>query len=237
MPTAFQVFAVDRFPAARRFQTEDQLSLLGDDPHNIEVVNTLVSRNRDISDLHLHELRAEHDFLFQLQYPGRARGKEFREFITPYKFPLYLSDGAGAAGFRAMLAQTKKKVAVDFVKRLNTKVPDFGARPTKVDFVPLRPRLDLIRGAWFGAMQTPNLASTGVFGHHVDQSEEFQHAERLGELMNLLVEVNVAGVNHLVMVTADGGIILYNPYQTDDEAVAVASETLETVLVGCIAPK
>jgi len=182
----------------------------------------------------LQRYDAEHDFLFQLQYPGRARGKEFREFVTLYKFPLYLGDHVAALGFRPLLVKTKKRVALDFVERLNTNTQGFRVEPTSVDFVALRPRLQLIRGAWFGSIRMPNISSAGVFGHHVDQSEEFQHAESVGELKNLLIELELDGLTHQVMITADGGIVLYHAYQTDEECEEMARRTLIELLHGCI---
>lgn len=236
MPVAFQIYATDEFPAQARFGTEVQLSLLADIDYNVEVTKTQVVRSESQPIEGLVRFDALHEFVFHLEYPGRARGKTFREFVAPYKFPLYLGDPTSSVGFRPLLVRTKKKVAADFVARLNGNVKEFAARPTAVDFAQLRPRLDLIRGAWFGAMRERNISSTGVFGHHVDQSDEFQHAETIGELRNLVVEFPLEGVPHTVMLSAGGALVLYNAYPTEVDELAVVLGAVSELLVGCLAP-
>ena len=235
MPTAFQVFAVDRFPPEEAFETEEQLTLLGDIENNMEITSTKVAKVPPHPP-GLTQFLAQHDFLFQLTFPGRARGTEFREFVTLYKFPIFLGSDNDACGFRPLLVKTKKKVAADFTKRLNTKIDAFVVRPTSLDFDCLRPRLELIRGAWFGNIRQPHLASAGVFGQHVDLSDEFKHAEEVGELKNLLIELQAGESTHTVMVTGGGGIVLYYSYQTVEDEVHVAVSALNGILAGCLQP-
>ena len=237
MPTAFQAFAVNTFPSNDKFQTDEQLSLLADSEQNVEVLCTKVAKSPHASAVYTARFDVEHDFLFELQYPGRARGKSFREFVTLYKFPVFLSDHSDGLGFRPLLVKTKKKVAAEFATRLNRHVAAFNVTPTEVDFAALRPRRTFIRGAWFGAMQARNILTTGVFGPHVDQSDEFRHAEMIGRLTNLMVEIESDPVAHTVMITRDGGIVLYNAYQTEDEEVAVAFDVLTSLLAGSIVPR
>ena len=237
MPTAFQIFAVERFPESARFKTDEQLQMEWESEHNLEPTVTSVERASNNLPFKLTRYDSEHDFLFQLQYPGRAKGMSFREFITPYKFPIFLGDHDKEIGFRPLLVRTKKKVAGDFVQRLNKHIREFDVRPIRMDFILLRPRIEMIRGAWFGAMRQPNLRSTGVFGHHVDQSEEFQHAESVGELRNLQIEIVQDDVTHTVMLGADGGFVLYNAYRTHEEEIEVVYPSLRGLLNGCLSPQ
>lgn len=235
MASSYQVFAVRRFPARDAFVIGEQLNLLADNDHNIEECRTEVTRSAgDALGGALRRMDVFHDFLVQLKYPGRARHMQFREYVTPYKFPLFLSP-ASAEPFHYALVGTKKKVAHDFVRRMNKEEPGFQLEYTHVDFDCLRPRLTYVKGAWFGSMRAANLSTTGLFGHRVDQSEEFRHAESAGELRNLLVEVvDESELAHSVMVTGDGGIILYRSYQTEDEELAVVQATLTGLLRDCI---
>lgn len=236
MPTAFQVFALDSFPDGDDIRTEEQLVLFADEDENVETTVTKLAKSADQPHPDLTRFEAEHDFLFRLQYPGRARGKYFREFITPYKFSVFRGN-TSALGFQPLVVRTKKRVAADFVKRLNQHADGFRARGVILDFVTLRPRLELIRGAWFGAMRQPNLATTGVFGHHVDLSEEFQHAEGVGELKTLLIEFGYDGVNYIMMTGAEGGIVLYDAFQTEADELKVVYAALTGILIGCLSPK
>jgi hypothetical protein len=122
----------------------------------------------------------------------------------------------------------------DLLRRLNGGARGFSARHVKMDFDQLRPKLQLIRGAWFSAMKSPNLSSAGVFGHKVDQSDEFRRAEASGKLSNLMVEIPVESGTHTMMLTADGGITLYNQYIKEDEPLAIVSRTLTGYLKDCL---
>lgn len=234
MPSSYQIFRVGSFPSQVPFRVGEQLNLLAYNDHNIEECRTEVARGVTVLDGALERLPVTHDFLVRLKYPGRARDINFQEYVTPYKFPLYLSPPA-AEPFQYALVGTKKKVAHDFVRRMNREERVFQLDATQIDFECLRPRLTYITGAWFGSMRAANLSTTGLFGHHVDQSDEFRHAESTGELKNLLVEVvDDGGLAHSVMITADGGIILYRTYQTEDDELSVVTAILTGMLRECI---
>jgi hypothetical protein len=234
VPTSYQLFAVESFPRDRSLVVGVQLNLLANNDHNVEESQTKVVPTRDVETHLFEEYRVEHDFLVHLEYPGRARGQSFREYVTPYKFPLFLSQEAEEP-FPFALVRTKKKVAHDFVRRMNSEEPSFDLTATAVDFEVLRPRLAFVKGAWFGAIQAANLHTTGLFGEHVDQSDEFRHAESVGELRNLLVEVVDEGdLAHSVMFTADGGIVLYKAYMTVEDELAVVRSVIRDLLAGCI---
>jgi len=132
------------------------------------------------------------------------------------------------------LVRTKKQVAQDFVARLNARVKGFEAKPVRLDFSVLRPKLQDIRGAWFGGIREPNIARTAVFGPNVDRSDEFQHAESVGELTNIIVPLSSDGVTHMLMFAAEGGIVLYQAYQDTSDEVAVIDFALSTILQGCL---
>lgn len=234
MPAAFQIYALESFPNETSFQTAEQLSLLTDSETNVEVSVTRVSRSAAIPNPVVIQYDAVHDFLFKLQYPGRARGKTFNEFITPYKFPVFVAEPDLRLGFRPILVRTKKNVGNDFIKRLNDKKPGFRAAPLLLDFNKLRPRLEFIKGAWFGAMKRPNLATTGMFGPHVDRSDEFKHAEASGELKNLIIELEVEDLTHTTMLGSDGAIMLYKPYQTYQDELDVILVALRGLLKGAL---
>jgi hypothetical protein len=236
MPVAFQVHVAEKFPEQISFQSQEQLSLLADDEQNQETAVTRVSLSSGLTVEPFVRYDAEHEFLFHLQFPGRARGKTFREFITPYKFPIFLGQITPEIAFRPLLVRTKKKVAIDFIHRLNKYVPDFSARPTSLNFMILRPRLELIRGAWFGSMQQPNISVAAVFGPHVDRSDEFKHAESKGELRNLQIEMVQGELAHTVMLAADGAIVLYNAYPSEQEELQVVTGAMTGLLSGCLSP-
>lgn len=235
MPTSYQVFVAESIPEWPTFRVGEQLNLLANNEHNLEECSTVVTRSGRIEALSLEIFDVEHDFLFHLDQPGRARGHTFREFVTPYRFRLFLNSSSNLA-FHYALVRTKKKVAHDFVRRMNQRQRGFDLVATRVDFGCLRPKLEYVKGAWFGSMRAANLSTTGLFGPHVDQSDEFQHAEMLGELSNLLVEVvDGSDLAHSVMFTADGGIVLYRTYVDVEEELEIVENAIANLLGGCIA--
>lgn len=236
MPIAFQIYSVEEFPPQNGFQTQEQLSLLADDDQNQETAVTRVSQSNACTIDPLVRYDAEHEFLFRLQFPGRARGKTFKEFITLYKFPVFLGESTPEIGFKPLLVKTKKKVATDFIHRLNKHVGAFSARRTNLSFSVLRPRLQLIRGAWFGSIQQPNISAAAVFGPHVDRSDEFRHAEIVGELRNIQIELVQKELTHTVMLAADGAMVLYNAYQTEIEELELVTTAMSGLLSGCLSP-
>jgi len=100
MAVGYQVFAIRAFPDDhKRVATQDQLTLPLNDENEREVSSTSL----ELRTPNIHGYRqfdAAHDFLVHLKYPGRAQGKFFREFVTPYKFPVYLGSDSSKVGFR-----------------------------------------------------------------------------------------------------------------------------------------
>lgn len=232
MAVGYQVFACEKFPEQDKLQTQDQLTLDLNSDHTLETSST--SLELKLRETTYSEFAARHDFLVRLKYPGRAQGRQFREYVTPYDFPVYRRASADGIGFTPLLVRTKKLVAQDFVGRLNRKIPGFVASGISVDFAALRPRLQDIRGAWFGGMREPNISRAAVFGPNVDRSDEFQHAESVGRLTNIMVQAEIDSLSHMLMFVSEGGIVLYNAYQTVREEIMVIDAALAGVLNGCL---
>jgi hypothetical protein len=233
MAIGYQVFAVRSFPQANRFVTEDQLTLDLNSEHTRETSSTTVEGVLGDSSGYT-QYSATHDYLVRLKYPARAQGKQFREYVTPYEFPTFLGRSDTDIGFRPFLIRTKKLVAQDFVARLNRKVTGFSADHIVVDFATLRPRCPDVRGAWFGGITAPNISRAAVFGPNVDRSDEFQHAESVGQLTNIMVQTEIQGVTHLMMFVAHGGVVLYDAYASVEGEVEVIHAALGGVLKGCL---
>ncbi len=123
-------------------------------------------------------------------------------------------------------------VAKDFIRRLNTH-EDFQAIERVVDFNLLRPRLEVITGAWFDNMRVSNLSSTGVFGTRVDRSHEFGRAERHGRLKTLNLLYTFGGTEHLLTVTQSGTVVTFAAYDTEEEELDVVLEFKRQILDGC----
>lgn len=220
MPTAFHLFKLKRLPRGPRFGTEDQLYLEVDHQESREAVHTTVTMTTSDYRATVDRLEAVHDFRKRLRYPGRARSHVFQEYVSEYRFPVFV-DRQSPNEERVLMVRTKAEVAKDFMERLR-KVPEFIAVERRVDFGAMRPQLSFIRGAWFANMRSANLASAGMFGEHVDRSDEFMRAERLGTLSSLTVFYPCGGREYHTMITSSGTIVLYESFETEEDELDVA---------------
>lgn len=231
MPSAFHPWTVRRLPDAERFGAHTQYNLGFAHHERPEEAHTEVNRRQVGFRESVDRFTCEHDFLTRLKYPGRAQGIRFQEFVSPYTFTMYVIHESNG-DHPTLWVRTKDKVATDFVRRLNT-LPGFLAIERRIDFNLLRPRLDMIKGAWFAEMQAANLSSTAVFGTRVDRSDEFQRAELQGRLRTLTVLHNYGGTDYLLMVTTDGTVVAYDAFDTEEDELDVVLDFKRRVLDGC----
>jgi len=229
MPHVYHVFEVRRFPSRKKFGTTDQLQLLNDVDQNMETCTTVIQLAAKNIVPGVARYDAEHEFLVRLQFLGRARGVRFQEFVSPYQFPVYLEERSGSTP-NSVLVRTKAKVAHDFVRRLNKGVPDFAATDRMVDFDKLRPLLGTVSGAWFRDIQAAYLSAAGVFGPHVDKSEEFQHAEQIGKLRALTVAYPHGENTYSLMLTETGSIVVFNAIEAEAHELELVFNVKRSVL-------
>ncbi|MCI0452292.1 MAG: hypothetical protein L0Z51_07860 [Candidatus Latescibacteria bacterium] len=223
MPLSFNFVRLINFPEDPSFRTVENISLLSDMDQNQEEATTQVSLKEKAFVEGVDRYIVKHDYLVKLVHPGRARGKTFKEYITQYEFPTYLVHAKGKS-FATLVVRTKSKVAHDCVRRLNDKVGSFATEPVEVDFDKVRPQIQHIKGAWFGEMKAANINSTGLFGPHVDLSKEFKHAEGIGKLNAVVVLYPFQDSVRTVMITRNGGVLLYDTFETEEAAFELVQD-------------
>ncbi len=231
MPTAFHPWSLRRLPAEPTFGLDEQLSLPVGHPEIPETATTKVTLLKRDYRPKVDQYECEHDFLTKLKYTGRAQGVRFNEYVSPYTFKLYIAREAKQP-FPIGWVRTKDSVATDFIRRLN-KNPAFSGIERVVDFDKLRPRLTIIKGAWFHEMRAANLSATGVFGTRVDQSDEFKRAELQGRISNLLVTYTFCGIDYLLTITQHGVIVTYDQFESEEHELDLVLDFKREVLDHC----
>lgn len=231
MPQAFYMYSLREFPREERFGTEQQLYLQVDHQSNIENVQTTIQRSQRDFRPGVDRLEIEHDFLKRLRYPGRARNMEFAEYVCPYRFPAFI-EREDTGHEATLIVRTKAEVAADFLKRMQT-VDHFRASERRLDFGLLKPELRFIKGAWFAEMRSANLAAAGMFGPHVDRSDEFLRAERHGTLRSLTLCYTFRERDYHTMITANGGVVLYDSFDAETEEIDVVMGIKRQLLDRC----
>src|SRR6188474_1888630 len=118
MPTAFHPWTLRRLPPAERFGVNAQYNLGLPHHEQPEEVHTVVERRMPEYRPGVDLYACEHDYRTKLKYLGRAQGTTFQEFVSPYKFMMYVVREAGDE-HPILWVRTKVKVATDCVDRLN----------------------------------------------------------------------------------------------------------------------
>ncbi len=232
MPTAYHLYTVQSLPKGPSYGTEDQLYLTIDQHENRENVHTTVKQTDDTFRKGVARFKCQHDFLTKLRYPGRARGMQFQQFVTPYEFPVYVLAASRSTKGQTLVVQTKGAVAADCVKRLN-KLDDFVVIEKHLDFHKLRALLGSVQGAWFRKMNVANLATAGLFGPRVDKSEEFAHAERHGSLHSLTAPYSFSSADYVVTITESGSVIVFDTLTDEGEGVDLLCDLKGKLLDKC----
>lgn len=232
MPRSFHFYGIDKFENLDSFETAEQLSLLANSPDNQETSKTKLTKLQDNFLPGVIRFEALHEYLVRLKFSARARGTSFREFVSPYKFQAYLQNG-NSKELPYFIVGTKSEVAEDFVKRLNERAEGFRSHPLKVDFEKLRPLIEVVVGAWFRDMKAANLQSAGVFGAHVERSEEFKHAESVGHLGNLMISYSWNDDQYIITLTEDAGVVLFTQFEVEEDALKLILDIKEKLLVPC----
>lgn len=168
--------------------------------------------NRENFYLDFDQYFCHHDYK-QKKY-GKAFDMYFNYFFEPLDFYLYYNKDSSFC-----LIQTRTKVAIDFLKELN-KTGDFDLQTVKIDYSKMYPIINEISGAWIADLKGDYLKTAGLFGHHVDKSEEFKQAAKEGEVSSLRLRfINEnSKEEHAVGISRKGAIVLYDNFnQIEDE--------------------
>lgn len=231
MPLAYHLYKVRRIPDREQFGTQDNLYLKMGGVTNLEDCETKMRVDQTGFRFNVDKFIADHDFLTRLKYPGRAQGKQFTEYVSPYSFPVYV-DRNESPGSPILIVRTKALVAEDFIKRMN-KLEEFNALERQVDFTALRPQLRTITAGWFGDVQAANLRSTGMYGPNVDRSDEWIHLETIGTLRALSGPYAYNGSTFYMSITQKGGIVLSNAFDDEIMPLDIALDIKRRLLDNC----
>jgi hypothetical protein len=231
VPSAYYLYKLKRLPEGRRFGSEDQLQIRLRGLNNRENVHTTVELVKENFREGVDQFAVEHDFLVKLKYPGRVSDVQFDEYVSPYRFPIYV-DRSNQDEAPILIVQTKGKVAADFVRRM-TLQSSFLALERQLDFQSLRPQIEVITGGWFGQMRAANISSAGMFGSHVDKSDEFIRAERIGTLRQLLCPIMHNDSTYSVSIMSNGGVVLFDSFDTPEDALDLVLHIKRSLLDSC----
>jgi hypothetical protein len=196
MAKGYRIQKIVRFPEKESYVIANQSNFIDMPLPNTEIHKTDLGLNAN-----LETYLVRHEMI--VQQIGRYKETTFNYFAAPFEINLFVKRSANL-----LLVQTKKPVAIDFIKKLNS-CGDFEVNQCSVDFDILQPYVTNTRGAWFRFNQ-PDLRSMGQFGNHIDRSQTFQESVLTGELSALCILYDFHELPIPIQITSDGVIVTYS---------------------------
>jgi hypothetical protein len=168
---------------------------------DIEVADTLLRRMDGPAGLTSY--RVTHYMVEQVE--GRVRGQAFTEYARKEEFNLYVREADGL-----IIAAVRHPVAED-VTRIIRGGEIAPIQALAVDLKTLRQATENVTGGYF-RFADANLRASAYFGTHLENSPEFQEAERRGQIGSLLLFHEWNNAEREVRITSKCGVVLLQRY-------------------------
>ena len=110
-----------------------------------------------------------------------------------------------------------KKICNAAVKRLNITKPELEIKRQQLDLKSLIPEFRTLHGTYFRDIQIPNVNSGAIFGTDIDRSSLFQTLEKLGSISAISTKIDLDGIEHKIMISADYTITILSKYSESEE--------------------
>ncbi len=208
MPNPYNLFRFTKFPSwrgtKRRIHGSHSPGLFGESARTKIVSCEKRFMNRyEVYDV-LHELLVKvGGRTFDYKDAGTKREPyEFNSFYRPYEFKAYLDRDK-----TLFICNIGKRVARDLVRTLSKQSKIFLFEALSIDIKSLLPELRELKGAWFANCSAAYLSSMGVFGTHVERSDEFKHAEDVGQMSSILIRYFYSEALYSIMLTRECGVV------------------------------
>lgn len=92
----------------------------------------------------------------------------------------------------------------------------------EVDFPFLVQRVDNVVGGWISDLPHTNVTSVGLFGDHVNLSDDFSRHQAVGSLRALYIHLVIDGIEHRFLISRDRSVVIFQP--------GTIAEDLQTIM-------
>lgn len=166
---------------------------------------------------------AQHELL--IKRLGRANGKEFNHYYEPHKFPFYHDHGRSLVYMGA-----RKEVSHSFLQEAAL---DKKWVKIEVDYSKMYNILPPITGAWFCELKLKNLRSAGLWGNHVDKSDQYKLAAEKGQISVLYITIPWPPGAEEVMVgiTREGAVVVSKNLQFTEDELRLVTHVYDTYIL------
>jgi hypothetical protein len=155
------------------------------------------------------EVRHETFGFIKTVIENKRRKLDFTEYLQPVDFPAYLDEEKSILVFQA-----PKKVCRGVLANLRGNPCGVELVEMVVDFAKVHDLCAEYQGAWFRGVSS-RVRAAGISGDQIQHDGLFKRLLKDGELSNVTIPWLLDNVEHRVMVTSTGAIILSHDYKSN----------------------
>lgn len=171
--------------------------------------------NTDVDCLDFRQYLIEHEVSERLEY--RIGSTQHNLLIRMGKIDAFHSEVK-----KMLFLSGKKRDILDFCRQ-HSDGPLMKFRTVVIDMAELLKLLPSVKGVWF-SFPGGQLKASALMGHNLESTNDFKHYKTNGAISTLSFFFSHNGIQHPIMVTDDGAIVLQSSYSTRDQEVELALE-------------
>jgi len=210
----YQFYRVRRFPKLQTGQSvrnQIQLTFSGEG-EDVETVLTLENPSFEGS-LGLLRVKSEvkHETygFIKTVVDSKRRKFDFTEYLQPVDFPAFHDEQRGL-----VLFQAPKKVCRGVVANLRASPCEVELVEMVVDFTKVLELCSEYQAAWFRGVSS-RVRAAGISGDQIQDDALFKKLLKEGELSNVTIPWLLDDIEHRVMVTGAGAVVLVQDYRAN----------------------
>jgi hypothetical protein len=224
-----QYYLVNTFPkppVGGSLRNQVQLTFSGEE----EDVETIVTFEacRYQGELDLLRIKSEirfQTFGFIKALVNAKRQKiDFREYLQPVDFPAYYDEGK-----KLVIFQAPKKVCRGVLQHLRANPCGFELAEFEVDFAKVLQLNAEYVGAWFKRVSS-RVSAAGLSGNQIQDDTLFKSLQQVAALSNVTIPWVYDGLEHPVMITKRGGVVLVQNYEEIGLELDLVTDVQERLL-------
>jgi hypothetical protein len=215
--TPFQFYVAKRFPrmkAGENVVTQVQMTTTGEDePVRTEITSVQPKYEQGLSLLQIKS-EVRHEVLGYIKVIRQENKREridFHEYLEPVDFYAYHDHKR-----KIVMFQAPRVVCKGVFGNLAANSADVALQEMEVDFSLVLQECRQFLGAWFRRVST-RVNSAGLSGNQIQNDNLFRYLAKFGHLSNVTIPWVLSGVEHKVMITQRGSIVLVQNYK--DKAI------------------
>ena len=225
MPKSYKICPLRHFDDSKLgtepFPLKPQFSL----PDVPEAPQTKIWKSRDqieLEDLKTYVIEHEHE----VSMWGRVNAMSFMKFIRKGMINAYESRARNL-----ILLSGKKDDILDFCKTTAT-LNEIKIALLRIDMKALLAKLAEVKLVWF-RFPAGMIRASALMGDHLEATADFERAKAQGDISTLSFYVeDAANLQHPVMVTGDGTVVLQDLYKSVAQEVELVLQVKTLLLDG-----